>query len=196
MLRIPTKAASPSLPAIRISAWLHVTITYCSGFPMVAATIVLREPRRFFRFSSERVIVVSSFRSGMIKLYYQLPISCQQKMIRKSLTLPAAFAYILAVNYRAMITGARASPTGANTSTTGVSVMKPPKRALFPCPRHSAREARQPVVKSSEQPQADNRIHFIFNAWYRFNIADFWQRPNRPPPPQNDFIILVRVVSG
>ena len=72
---------------------------------------------------------------------------------------------ILQAHYCARTTGARASHIGPDTSITGVSVEKPPKRALFACPRHSSLELRQPVVKSNKQPQADNRINFIFNDW-------------------------------
>jgi len=102
---------------------------------------------------------------------------------------------ILRASYGARTTAARASPTGPNSTITGVSVVKPPKRALFACPRHSSLELRQPEVKSSEQAQADNKINFIFNGWLRFNIADFWRQPARPPPALTEFIVLVLVVS-
>src|SRR6267154_1667585 len=65
MLRMSTKAASPCLPDIITAAWLIVTITYCSGLPIVAATALEREVRSCFCVSSERSTVVSSFRRGM-----------------------------------------------------------------------------------------------------------------------------------
>lgn len=67
----------------------------------------------------------------------------------------------LQVNYCPRTPGARTSPAGRNPSFAGLPVVKPPKRALFACPCHSALELRQPVVKTSEQAQANNRINFI-----------------------------------
>jgi hypothetical protein len=69
----------------------------------------------------------------------------------------------LRANYRAVISGRLASIAGAHTTVAGGPSETPPKRALFACPRHSPDEDRQPVTKSREQTQADNKIHFIFN---------------------------------
>ena len=52
-----------------MAAWPTVTMTYCSGFPIVPATAFEREASRAFRLSSERTTVVSSFNSGILNIY-------------------------------------------------------------------------------------------------------------------------------
>ena len=69
MLRMSTKAASPGLPDITMAAWLAVTMTYCSGFPMVSVTAFERDTSRAFRLSSESTTVVSSLNSGISNIY-------------------------------------------------------------------------------------------------------------------------------
>src|SRR6266568_2764234 len=44
-------------------------MTYCSGFPMVSATVLERAASRVFRWSSARATVVSSFSSGIVNVY-------------------------------------------------------------------------------------------------------------------------------
>ena len=56
--------------------------------------------------------------------------------------------------------------------TGGGPAMTPPSLALFACPPHSSEDDRQPVVKSSEQPQTISKKLFIFNAWKRL-LASF-----------------------
>ena len=64
-----------------------------------------------------------------------------------------------------MIFGGRFALAGAHATTAVDPSATPPKRALFAWPRHSPEADMQPAVKSSEQPQAVNKIHFIFNDW-------------------------------
>jgi len=65
MLRTSTKAASPGLPDIMMAAGPIVTITYCSGLPIVSATIFESDVSKCCRWLSGSVIVVSSFKTGI-----------------------------------------------------------------------------------------------------------------------------------
>src|ERR1035441_3358373 len=65
MLRTSTNAASPGLPDIRMAAGLMVSMTYCSGLPMVSATIFDSDASSAFRLSSVRTTVVSSLKRGI-----------------------------------------------------------------------------------------------------------------------------------
>src|ERR1035441_10624911 len=72
MLRTSTKAASSGLPDIRMAAEPMVTMTYCSGLPIVSAMIVESDASSAFRLSSDRTSVVSSLSNG-ISNKYELP---------------------------------------------------------------------------------------------------------------------------
>ena len=65
MLRMSTNAASPDLPDMRMAAGLTTTMTYCSGLPIVPATILERDASSAFFLSSASATVVSSFSNGI-----------------------------------------------------------------------------------------------------------------------------------
>src|SRR5258707_14461652 len=74
MLRTSTNAASPSFADMRMDAELMTTMTYCSGFPMVSATILESVPSSACRFSSEIATVVSILSKGILSSVQLRPI--------------------------------------------------------------------------------------------------------------------------
>jgi hypothetical protein len=72
-------------------------------------------------------------------------------------------------NYRPLVFGGRTPAAGAHITTAGGAAARPPNWAFLACPRHSSEEE-QPVMKSSEQPQTNNKIRFIFNILVKINV--------------------------